>query len=69
MTKSIQRLTHRTSYIARDFTLTIFKKSEKNLLTFTINKQEMATVYVDRKESSYVLKKFKKHIDFRPSQG
>ena len=46
------------------------------MLTFTIKKatvagfntpiiQELATIYISRSEATYVLRKFKKHIDTR----
>ena len=75
----IERLSRRNTYVSPDFTLSIPRNAIRGnqvMLTFTIKKatvagfntpiiQELATIYISRSEATYVLRKFKKHIDTR----
>jgi hypothetical protein len=70
----IERLSRRNTYVSPDFTLSTPKNAIRGhqvLLTFTIKKEkgvgvrEIAMIHISRAEATYVLRKFKKHIDTR----
>jgi len=64
----IERLSLRNLYTNPHFSLCTPKNVIKNLhvmLTFTVASQELATVWISRREAVYVLRKFKKNLDTR----